>query len=583
MIAVCTDVAVALEPEQITVTRREPGSDQIIFTGPRELIKNINKWSENIQCVFRTRIDLVRSYAETYTITENLGRGSFGNVFATHCSDSDLPPLVAKFVTEEPEDRDHLSKLRGETATLRELDLYGDSVKYAQWQQQHPSIFIQYMRADAIADSSAKYRGTFQDGGWCLLHRYGPSLNLLDPDEYGRIDLALLACQMTDALHYLHQRHVTHGDIKPGNICTTRDRSGFVLIDLGEVRGYYTCNEHVEDMESMYRDRIYDRLTTNKKAYGTYAYCPVDQLFGTPSVLGDFESLGYVLLYMRNMRSGLPWLTWGPGPAYRADLKEFDKDRAFIAMVPYKLDACFGTGVDGLIRDKDPFQQALKPFMRIALRQDRFNYSNTVEGLAECERDYDALRYALAAGLGPLQPRDRKPLFVKAGDQLVPTTSAPRPASLPMPSRHPVSWPMNTCAPKPPKAAPCEPVLYYAVASIDDETHAKIDAWMSTKAGCRVSNRLHEAPKNSFVVLFLDGSCGGGNAVDDLRNYVEKTRAPHSLFLVGIAGKLANQAWRQEGMQYTDYQIGPDIETSELDEIFLVSAFSVISLFKKAC
>jgi len=583
MFAVCADVVDLVAPEQITIQRRESGTGAVVPVEEKKVVKNIGDWPQNVQRIFRTRLDLVQLYPETYTITENLGTGAFGNVFAAHCSDPTLPAIVVKFVNEDPEERPRTPKLRGETYTLRSLDLCGDSVKFKQWQEQNPGIFIQYMRSDSISDYSAEYTGTFQDG-WCLLHRYGPSLNLLSPDELGRVDLAILACQMTDALHYLHQRRVTHGDIKAGNICLTRDRTSFVLIDLGEVRSYFSDQETVDDMASMYRTKNYDSLLEDKKAYGTLSLCPVDQMFGSASVLGDFESLGYVLLYTRNMREGLPWLSWA-GNAYRADGVDYDKDRAFLAMVPYKLDAVFGAGVDGLVRDNDPFQQALKTFMRIALRRDRVNYGNTVEGCAKCERDYQMLRNALVAGFESLQPHERNPLFAKAKDQLVSTTSVPHTTPLPMPSWRPApAWPISTGAPPPPKQAHCDPIIYYTVASSGkDDVCQKIDDWMTKSAGCAVSNRLHDAPKNSFIVLFFDGTCGGGeDAVTQLYDYVTKTRAPHTLFSVGIASKFADQAWHQAGIHDTDFQIGPDLE--EMQEVFIDAKFGIISyFFKEAC
>ena len=92
-------------------------------------------------------------------------------------------------------------------------------------------------------------------------------------------DVAWIVDRILNALLYLHQHSVVHGDLKPGNIIIQPERHAVVLVDFGL---------------SMVRPT----KSTPSKGYTMY-FSPPEQQAGKPLLpQSDHYSLGQVMLFM---------------------------------------------------------------------------------------------------------------------------------------------------------------------------------------------------------------------------------------------------------------------------------------------
>ena len=96
--------------------------------------------------------------------------------------------------------------------------------------------------------------------------------------------------QVADAAHALHEAHVIHRDIKPGNIIVSSDGSQAVLMDLG-------LAQLADDVEG--------RLTRTRQFVGTLRYASPEQVLAVGSLdrRTDIYSLGAVLWESLTLRS----------------------------------------------------------------------------------------------------------------------------------------------------------------------------------------------------------------------------------------------------------------------------------------
>ncbi|TRM61006.1 kinase-like domain-containing protein [Schizophyllum amplum] len=122
-----------------------------------------------------------------------------------------------------------------------------------------------------------------------------------DPEGLTMPNLVALACQMMDALEYVHSQHIVHCDVKPFNfLFDLNPASGLIkLVDFGLAKVYRDPStlKHVEP-------------TTTTRVNGTRAFVSLNvHLHHSPSRRDDMESLAYSIAAL--LCDGLPWYDVG--------------------------------------------------------------------------------------------------------------------------------------------------------------------------------------------------------------------------------------------------------------------------------
>jgi len=108
---------------------------------------------------------------------------------------------------------------------------------------------------------------------------------------------ALLAYQMITVLHYIHDKHIIHRDIKPDNFVMglKKQNANLYLLDFGLAKKYRS-SKTLEQYPYIKK----------KKLTGTARYASIHALEEMEqSRRDDLESVGYVLMYF--LRGNLPW------------------------------------------------------------------------------------------------------------------------------------------------------------------------------------------------------------------------------------------------------------------------------------
>jgi serine/threonine protein kinase len=93
--------------------------------------------------------------------------------------------------------------------------------------------------------------------------------------------------ELLPILHYLHQHHVIHRDIKPHNLLRCADHQRVVLIDFGAVK---------EELADACDSSISKSPTTN--FVGTMGYAPPEQFSLRPVYASDIYALGVTCIYL---------------------------------------------------------------------------------------------------------------------------------------------------------------------------------------------------------------------------------------------------------------------------------------------
>lgn len=108
---------------------------------------------------------------------------------------------------------------------------------------------------------------------------------------------AMLAYQMIDILQFIHERHIIHRDIKPGNFVMGlgKENLDLYMIDFGFAKKYRSNKTY----------KI-NPMTKGHKLTGTARFASINAMKGyEQSCRDDLESLGYLLFYF--LRGNLPW------------------------------------------------------------------------------------------------------------------------------------------------------------------------------------------------------------------------------------------------------------------------------------
>ena len=109
-------------------------------------------------------------------------------------------------------------------------------------------------------------------------------------------DIVMIAIQSLERIEFIHSRYVIHRDIKPENFLLGYNNSSKIyLIDFGMARKYKSS-----------RTGKHLKYSLTGKLFGTFKYLSYNGSRGVEqSRRDDLESIGYMLVYLRN--GYLPW------------------------------------------------------------------------------------------------------------------------------------------------------------------------------------------------------------------------------------------------------------------------------------
>ena len=109
-------------------------------------------------------------------------------------------------------------------------------------------------------------------------------------------DISMVAIQAIDRIEFIHSKYVIHRDVKPENFLLGYDNNSIIyLIDFGMARKYKSSKtgKHL-------------KYSLTGKLFGTFRYLSYNASRGVEqSRRDDLESIGYMLVYLRN--GTLPW------------------------------------------------------------------------------------------------------------------------------------------------------------------------------------------------------------------------------------------------------------------------------------
>jgi len=204
-----------------------------------------------------------------YLITEQIGSGSFGEVFLAEHKDGG-------FVAIKVEDKRKAKRITREYKIYRYLHKYnyGDGIPkiYDFLQSDDYNIMVMQLLGPSLDDLFTKTSGVFKIG-----------------------TVLLLGIQIIELLEKLHRFKYIHRDIKPNNFLISRDLSmeQVYLMDFGLSKKYMIGDKHI-------------KFTDSKSLIGTIRYASRNIHMGfEPSRRDDLESVGYMLVYF--LKGRLPW------------------------------------------------------------------------------------------------------------------------------------------------------------------------------------------------------------------------------------------------------------------------------------
>lgn len=205
-----------------------------------------------------------------YKLKEQLGKGSFGQIFRAVVKGTD-EQVAVKVEKRKPQGNMVLSK---ESKILSDLS----------GKPGFPRL-IAFGKEDSFH--------------YMVLTLLGANINTLLKESRGKFDLKttlMIADQVLTQIQLLHERGYVHRDIKPHNFLIGRGSTekNIFLIDFGLSQSYRdTQGKHIS-------------FSTNKGLVGTARYCSVNAHLGYElSRRDDLESIGYMLIYF--LKGKLPW------------------------------------------------------------------------------------------------------------------------------------------------------------------------------------------------------------------------------------------------------------------------------------
>ncbi|MEN8445915.1 MAG: CHASE2 domain-containing protein, partial [Cyanobacteria bacterium J06555_13] len=210
---------------------------------------------------------LGQTLAERYKLTRILGAGGFGQTYlAVDIQQPLRPQCVVKQLKPASQDANFLGVARRLFET--EVKILGELGDHAQ--------------IPHLLDSFE------EDNEFYLVQEFidGQSLEeeIKQAGKFSEADAIALLEGVLPVLHFIHEHHVVHRDLKPDNLIRRRDNGQIVLIDFGAVK------------------EIRTRLITGEQTaltigIGTQGYTPSEQLSGKPRYSSDIFALGMTVIH----------------------------------------------------------------------------------------------------------------------------------------------------------------------------------------------------------------------------------------------------------------------------------------------
>ena len=214
---------------------------------------------------------LFKTLFNKYKIEEQIGKGSFGTVFAGK-NISTGESIAVK--TEPRNHKNQIDLLEAEASKLTSLQSFSGIPKI---------IHFEKLKGYNVL----------------IMELLGESLNTLFHRCNNKFELdtaTLLAYDMVQLIEYIHEKKILHRDIKPDNFVMGSGNKDNVLhiIDFGLSKKYITnLGVHIP-------------LRKGKSITGTARYCSIYTHQGLEQGRrDDLESIGYVIMYF--LRGSLPW------------------------------------------------------------------------------------------------------------------------------------------------------------------------------------------------------------------------------------------------------------------------------------
>lgn len=204
-----------------------------------------------------------------YLITEQLGSGSFGEVYLAEY-------VHGGYVAIKVEDKNKTNRI------WNEYNIY------------------EYLHKSGFKEGLPKIHEFMQspDKNFMVMQLLGPSLEDLFVKQKKKFRLStvlLIAIQLIHLMEQLHQTGYIHRDIKPNNFLIGRDKNNnqIYMMDFGLSKKYVVNGKHMQ-----FKD--------NRSLIGTARYASVNMHMGfEPSRRDDLESVGFMLIYF--LKGTLPW------------------------------------------------------------------------------------------------------------------------------------------------------------------------------------------------------------------------------------------------------------------------------------
>lgn len=204
-----------------------------------------------------------------FQIQERLGAGAMGEVYRAHWTTRNRPAAVKTISNEGP------ARAKAADRFKREAEIL--------FQFKHPNI-VRFYYAGRDKETRLMYMAMELIDGSTLeeeieRRRVAKSMEALDREGiFHWTEVANLAVQLCDALHYAHERGIVHRDLKPSNLMMTKSGE-LKLTDFGIAK----------DLDA-------SALTATGRTLGTAAYMAPEQITGGEvSHKTDLYALGIVL------------------------------------------------------------------------------------------------------------------------------------------------------------------------------------------------------------------------------------------------------------------------------------------------